>query len=124
MSFGVAAAMGLTGVAATMMTGAIYGGLTTVGMNVIQGNDPFDNIGQGILIGGIGGAFSSAANAATGAATAGEGAVANATNAANTGNIASDVVLNSTSVPAGTLNPVETYGLDPMGSACPGHLWL
>jgi hypothetical protein len=30
--------------------------------------------------------------------------VANATNAANTGNIASDVVLNSTSVPAGTLN--------------------
>ena len=74
MSFiGAAAAMlgttGAVGIGTTMLAGAMMGGATTIGMNVIRGNDPFDNIGQGLLIGGIGGglfggAGAEAANAA------------------------------------------------------------
>ena len=81
MSFiGAATAMGLTGIGATIGAGVMMGGATTIGMNLIRGNDPFDNIGQGLLLGGISGGIFGGAGAAAGV---GEGAAANATNAAN-----------------------------------------
>jgi hypothetical protein len=119
MSFiGAAAAVlsttGAVGIGTTMLAGAMMGGAVTIGTNLIQGNDPFDNIGQGLLIGGIGGAFSPAANAATGAATAGEGAAlttaAEGTAAASAKNWAALDTM--AGVPAG-----GTYGLEPAAQA-------
>jgi hypothetical protein len=54
MSFIAAATtIGFTGTAATIAAGAMMGGTMTVGMNVVQGRDPFDNLGQGMLMGGL-----------------------------------------------------------------------
>ena len=54
MSFVAAAtAIGFTGVGATIAAGAMMGGATTVAGNVIGGRDPFDNIGRGLITGGI-----------------------------------------------------------------------
>jgi hypothetical protein len=54
MSFVAAAtAIGFTGVGATIAAGAMMGGATTVAGNVIGGRDPFDNIGRGVVLGGI-----------------------------------------------------------------------
>jgi len=94
---------GAVGIGTTMLAGAMMGGAVTIGTNLIRGNDPFDNIGQGLLIGGIGGAFNPAAGAATGAA---EGV----TTAATTGNAAADVVASTASAPISGM-PVESYGL-------------
>ena len=111
---------GAVGIGTTMLAGAMMGGATTIGMNLIRGNDPFDNIGQGLLMGGIGGGIFGGAGAAAGnaanatAATelaAIEAAAGPSTMVANTGNIASDVAFNNAVAPAGTLNPVQTYGL-------------
>lgn len=121
MSFiSAATAMGLTGIGATIGAGVMMGGATTIGMNLIRGNDPFDNIGQGLLLGGIsggifGGAGAAAGNAANATAAtelaAIEAAAGPSTMVANTGNIASDVALNSPYAPAGTLSSAQTYGL-------------
>jgi len=54
MSFvSVAVGIGFTGVGATIAAGAMMGGATTVAGNVIGGRDPFDNIGRGVVLGGI-----------------------------------------------------------------------
>ena len=54
MSFVAAAtAIGFTGVGATIAAGAMMGGATTVAGNVIGGRDPLDNIGRGLITGGI-----------------------------------------------------------------------
>jgi len=54
MSFiSVAVAIGLEGTAATIAAGAMMGGSVTIGSNVLRGRNPFDNIGQGILMGGF-----------------------------------------------------------------------
>ena len=54
MSF-VAVAVGVVGegVAANLLAGAMMGATTTVAGNVIGGRDPFDNIGRGIVMGGL-----------------------------------------------------------------------
>jgi uncharacterized Ntn-hydrolase superfamily protein len=45
MSFiGAAAAIGFTGMGATIAAGVMMGGAVTVGTNLIRGNDPFDNM--------------------------------------------------------------------------------
>ena len=122
MSF-LVTAFGLTGMAATLTAGAVYGGLTTVGMNLIRGNDPFDNIGQGILMGGItGGIFGGAG----GAAAAGEGTIAggglNAYNTdlltSNSTDIATQLANNSAAASAatprimGTELPADKFGFN------------
>jgi hypothetical protein len=54
MSFVAAAtAIGFTGAGATIAAGAMMGATTTFAGNVIGGRDPFDNIGRGIVMGGI-----------------------------------------------------------------------
>ena len=54
MSFiSAAVAIGLEGAAATIGAGAMMGGAMTIGGNLVRGNNPFDNIGQGILMGGV-----------------------------------------------------------------------
>jgi len=123
MSFGVAAAMGLTGVGAAMMTGAIYGGLTTVGMNLIRGNDPFDNIGQGLLMGGVGGGIFGAAGAAAGeGAAATTGATLDAASnvipaqnlAVTSGNASADLLNRFGDTPIHLSQPfTETFGFKP-----------
>jgi hypothetical protein len=54
MSF-VAVAVGAVGegIAANLLAGAMMGATTTVAGNVIGGRDPFDNIGRGIVLGGL-----------------------------------------------------------------------
>lgn len=120
MSF-LVTAFGLTGMAATLTAGAVYGGLTTVGMNLIRGNDPFDNIGQGILMGGItGGIFGGAGGAAAGegAINAGglDGAMGDSVSAYNTnmgvnsGNAAVNTIANTANPIAGM--PSNKFGFD------------
>jgi hypothetical protein len=41
------------GLAANIAAGAMMGGSVTIGSNVLRGRNPFDNIGQGILMGGF-----------------------------------------------------------------------
>jgi hypothetical protein len=54
MSFVAAAtAIGLEGVAANIAAGAMMGGAVKVGTNVISGQDPFKDIGKGIVMGGL-----------------------------------------------------------------------
>ena len=54
MSFAAAAvSMGFTGMGATLAAGAMMGATTTVAGNVIGGRDPFDNLGRGIVLGGV-----------------------------------------------------------------------
>lgn len=125
MSFiGAAAAMlgttGAVGIGTTMLAGAMMGGATTIGMNVIRGNDPFDNIGQGLLMGGIGGGIFGAARSA-----AGEGAInaggldgvlgdsASAYNAnmgVNSGNAVVNTIANTANPIAGM--PSDKFGFD------------
>ena len=53
MSFVAAATyIGFTGTAATIAAGAMMGGTMTVGMNVVQGRETFDNLAKGMLMGG------------------------------------------------------------------------
>jgi hypothetical protein len=49
----VAVAIGFEGTAATVASGAMMGGAMTAGSNIIHGRNPFDNIGQGMLMGGF-----------------------------------------------------------------------
>ena len=119
MSF-IVSAFSLTGMAATLATGAVYGGLTTIGMNLIRGNDPFDNIGQGILMGGLThGIFGGAGGAAgEGAINAGglDGALGdsvsayNANMGVNSGNAAVETIAKTTTPIAGM--PSNTFGFD------------
>ena len=54
MSFAAAAvSIGFTGVGATIAAGAMMGATTTIAGNVIGGRSAFDNIGKGIVMGGI-----------------------------------------------------------------------
>ena len=103
---------GAVGIGTTMLAGAMMGGAVTIGTNLIRGNDPFDNIGQGILVGGIGGAF----NPAAGAAGAGEGAALTTTAEGTALAGAQDWAALDTmaGVPAG-----GTYGLE---AAAPGAI--
>jgi hypothetical protein len=41
------------GLAAEIAAGALMGGSITIGANVLRGKNPFDNIGQGLLLGGL-----------------------------------------------------------------------
>jgi len=41
------------GLAADIAAGAMMGGSITIGSNVLRGKNPFDNIGQGLLLGGL-----------------------------------------------------------------------
>jgi len=67
MSFVAAAtAIGFTGVGATIAAGAMMGGATTVAGNVIGGRDPFDNIGRGVVLGGITGGLTPGVSEMTG----------------------------------------------------------
>ena len=129
MSFiGAAAAVlgttGAVGIGTTMLAGAMMGGATTIGMNLIRGNDPFDNIGQGLLLGGIGQGIFGAAGAAAGeGAAATTGATLDAASnvipaqnlAVTSGNASADLVNNF----GGTLNPAtgepftNTFGFKP-----------
>ena len=136
MSFGIAAAMGLTGVGAAMMTGAVYGGLTTVGSNLIRGKDAFDNIGQGLLLGGAGAGIASGLGSAMGGKTiaelsgpaaqaelaaagqaagdAGLKASGDALAAANA-NTAANTAVNDALVAQTTANPAADLAADPYG---------
>lgn len=49
----VAVGIGLEGAAATIAAGAMMGATVTVGGNVIGGRDPFENLAQGAIMGGI-----------------------------------------------------------------------
>ena len=54
MSFAtVAVAIGFEGMAATLVGGAMLGGTMTIGANLLTGQDPFANIGKGIIMGGL-----------------------------------------------------------------------
>jgi hypothetical protein len=54
MSFIAAAtAIGLEGIAANIAAGAMMGGSVKVGTNVLSGQDPFKDIGKGVLMGGL-----------------------------------------------------------------------
>ena len=54
MSFvSVAVGIGFEGVAANIVGGAMMGGAVKVGTNVISGKDAFDDIGKGVLMGGL-----------------------------------------------------------------------
>ena len=125
MSFiSAATAIGLTGIGATIGAGVMMGGATTIGMNLIRGNDPFDNIGQGLLLGGIsGGIFGGAGAAAGEGAAATTGATLDAASnvipaqnlAVTSGNASADLVNKF----GGTLDPTtgqpftNTFGFKP-----------
>lgn len=67
MSFG-AVAVGIVGegVAASILGGAMLGGTISIGSNVLGGRDPFENLGQGIVMGGLTGAIAPGLNDMTG----------------------------------------------------------
>ena len=126
MSFiGAAAAVlgttGAVGIGTTMLAGAMMGGATTIGRNLIRGNDPFDNIGQGILMGAVSrGIFGGAGGAAAGegAINAGglDGAMGDSVSAYNTnmgvnsGNAAVNTIANTANPIAGM--PSDKFGFD------------
>lgn len=123
-----------------VVQGALMGVAVNAFTNVINDRSPFDNALQSLLLGGVsGGIFGGAegavpfgestlagnmsnlfGGAGKGAINAGglDGALGdsvsayNANMGVNTGNIAPNVTLNSAYVPAGTLSPAQTYGLD------------
>jgi hypothetical protein len=67
MSFVAAAtAIGFSGVGATIAAGAMMGGATTIAGNVIGGRSAFDNIGRGIITGGITGGLAPGVSEMTG----------------------------------------------------------
>jgi hypothetical protein len=67
MSFmGAAATIGLEGAAASIGAGMMMGATISGGMNLIQGRPLFQGIGQGALLGGIGGGLFGAAGSAEG----------------------------------------------------------
>ena len=67
MSF-VTVAVGVVGegIAANLLAGAMMGATTTVAGNVIGGRKPFDNIGQGVVLGGITGGLTPGVSEMTG----------------------------------------------------------
>jgi hypothetical protein len=67
MSFVAAAtAIGLEGVAANIAAGAMMGGSVKVGTNVLTGQDPFKDIGRGIVMGGLTGGLTPGVSEALG----------------------------------------------------------
>ncbi len=67
MSFAAAAvSLGFTGVGATIAAGAMMGATTTIAGNVIGGRSAFDNIGRGIITGGITGGLAPGLDQMTG----------------------------------------------------------
>jgi len=67
MSFAAAAvSIGFTGVGATIAAGAMMGATTTIAGNVIGGRSVFDNIGKGIITGGITGGLAPGVSEMTG----------------------------------------------------------
>jgi len=67
MSFAAAAvSIGFTGVGATIAAGAMMGATTTIAGNVIGGRSAFDNIGKGIITGGITGGLAPGLDQMTG----------------------------------------------------------
>jgi len=65
MSFvGVATAIGLEGIAANIAAGAMMGGSVKVGTNVLTGQKPFKDIGQGIVMGGLTGGIAPSVSSA------------------------------------------------------------
>ena len=102
MSFVAAAtAIGLEGMAATIGAGAMMGGAMKVGTNVLSGKGAFDNIGQGILMGGITGGIAPEVAQALDISTA---AAAGLTSGALTG-------LATGSLSQGLMTGLGTYGL-------------
>ena len=65
MSFiGVATAIGLEGIAANIAAGAMMGGSVKVGTNVLSGQKPFKDVGEGILLGGLTGGIAPSVSSA------------------------------------------------------------
>jgi len=89
------------GLAATIATGAMMGGAMKVGTNVLSGKGAFDNIGQGILMGGITGGIAPEVAEALNISTA---AAAGLTSGALTG-------LATGSLSQGLMTGLGTWGL-------------
>jgi len=118
----VAIAIGFAeGTAATIAGGAMLGGTMTIGANLITGNDPFANIGQGILMGGLTAGLTPGVAAELGVSKAvAAGITAGGLNALATGDLSKGLVAGLGAYGMANLTagaPVNPNGVDPSAAA-------